>query len=310
MKAVPNGKVCAAPALWPTLWIMMTMAMAMAVALPATATAQYRDGDTPVVTPVSAPAAEPPFDPVPAFSQAYRLAGHPVVMLLWNRSLSDQTQAQTEQRKTITDSARGSRQASTKTTSDRADSATLTDEDASAQRKRTIVTGNYESGDNAAPNAGPQSASALMLQRAFMAELQRGGVRFVDRTMAVRTTAATAHRAGGDRQLIEADAMLKHAQLVMEVLPVADKRAPAGHAFDVRTRRVADGRELAAVYTHAMPSAPPQRPGGWVAGKDGYEFRHPLAPPPPNAVELGQALARDVMLALGGRLHAESRAPK
>lgn len=284
-------------------------AIGLAAALLAgAAAAQFRTGEPPVVAPPPAPAAEPPLDPVPAFNQAYKQAGQPVVMLLWNRTISDQTQTATEQRQTVTESGRRARSALDKTTAGAGESAKLAEEDSSDERKRTTVSGTYASDDAAAKGAAPPSAAALMLQRAFMAAMQRGGVRFVDRTLALRTTAATTHRGGGDRQLIETDALLKHAELVMEVLPVADKQAPAGHAFDVRTRRVVDGRELVSVYTRAVPELPAQLPGAWVAGKDGYEFRTPPAPPPPTPVQLGQALARDVMLALGHRLEPRAAA--
>ena len=146
-----------------------------------------------------------------------------------------------------------------------------------------------------------------MLRRVFVDEMNRGGVQFVDRALAMRTTAAKVHRAGGDAKLIEMDALLAHADILLEVLMIEDKSTPAGYGFDVRAKDLKRAVEITSVYSRALPPVPEQRPGGWTAGKDGYEFRKPPAPPPPTAPEIGGALARDVMFTLGSMLEDSLR---
>jgi hypothetical protein len=250
--------------------------------------AQYRADDAPVLP--AAPAADPApaglpvADPTPRFAQAYARAGRPRILLMWNRELDDATQERSVDRLVIRDSVQGA--------------AGRTD---SFQRE-TVVTAGRQVLKNAPRRTTLTEAQATMVQRAFSDAMGRGGVQFVDRTLALRTTAATRHRSGGDTQLIETDALLAQSDLLMEVLLVADDQAPLGYAFDVRVKQVRSGAEGLSLYVRAAVPPPPAAPGRWVAGRDGYEFQLPPPAPPPTPQEAGVALAREVMAAWQERL--------
>jgi hypothetical protein len=136
--------------------------------------------------------------------------------------------------------------------------------------------------------------------------MNRGGVFFVDRAVVMRTTAATLHRAGGDPRLIETDALMKSGDLLLEILLVEDRDAPAGYGFDVQAKSLKDGLSLVSMYTQAFPPAPPQQEGRWTGTENGYEYKNPTAPRAPSPPQVGAALARDVMTSLEARLQPVS----
>lgn len=271
---------------------VLQAATALATTGPLGAWAQYRADDAPVLP--AAPAAEPApagppaADPTPHFAQAYARAGRPRILLLWNRELDDATQERSVERLVIRDSGQGA--------------AGRTD---SFQRE-TVVTAGRQVLKSAPRRTALTEAQATMVQRAFTDAMGRGGVQFVDRTLALRTTAATRHRSGGDAQLIETDALLAQSDLVMEVLLVADDQAPLGYAFDVRVKQVRSGAEALSLYVRAAPPVPPVGAGRWVAGREGYEFQPPPLAPPPTPQEVGVALAAEVMAAWQDRLPRNS----
>lgn len=264
----------------------------LAAATPLAGWAQYRADDAPVLQPSPpAPPGPPPRalpDPVPGFARAYARAGRPRVLLLWNRALDDATQEQSVDRLVIRDSGHGAPGLG-----------------GSFQRETTVTAGRQVL-KNAPRRNGWSEAQAAMVQRSFADAMGRGGVQFVDRTLVLRTTAAKHHRAGGDTQLIETDALLAHSDLLMEVLLVADDQAPMGQGFDVRVKQVRSGAESLSLYVRAAPPAPPAEAGRWVAGREGYEFQLPPPAPPPTPQEVGMALAAEVMAAWQARLSSTS----
>jgi hypothetical protein len=258
--------------------------------------AQWRDGQAPVVQPAPPPVAPAPPDVLTPFASAYQAAGRPRVILLWNRSVSDQAATASTQQRVLRDSGNVKKGGSSETTTGPAGSASLSE--STRQHDRTIVetTGTIQSSDGPRPSRLPER-EATMLERAFVNEMGRGGLRFTDRALAMRTTAASQHRGGGDPQLIETDALLKHGDLIMEVLLVEDRDSPLGYAFDVRTKEVRTGVALSTVYSRAIPWPKAAAAATWQAGANGYELRSP--PPAPLTIpEIGQALARDVMVEL------------
>ena len=275
--------------------------------------AQYRDGP-PVAAPPPPPAAARAPDIVPLFQTAYRTFGSPRIVLFWNRELADTARSTVIDRTTVRDTGHDSANALDKTTQGPAGSATMKESDASADHTRTTTRSSAPEAEALRANRlAPRDAAMLM--RAFVQEMNRGGVHFVDRSLAIRRTAALQDAGQADPRSIETDALLAHADLMMEVLMVEDRDTPSGYAFDMRTRDLKRGVEIASVYSKAVPPPPPQRAGHWTAGDGDYVFAQPPAPPPPGVDQVGTALARDVMFALGSSMddanhpHAVRRAP-
>lgn len=260
-----------------------------------------REGDRPVIEPPQRPQAAPPRDIVPDFAQAYRKAGFPKIVLLWNRSISDQNQLATMEKKVTRESGTSGRNRSEKSTSDGAGALTLADEDSRFDRTKTQTRMNVAIAEPSR-RIGLEERHAVMVERAFVAEMNRAGVSFVDRALAMRATAATKHRAGGDQQLIETDAIYGFAELLMEVVWIEDKDAPAGYAFDVRTKNLKTGQEVGSLYSRGIGWRPPRGDGGWVAGKDGFEYRPAPAVAAPGLGEVGTAVSHDVMRTLASVL--------
>lgn len=270
-------------------------ALVLLVALAASSVhAQWREGELPVVTPV-APAAPAPQDVVTPFRHAYQAAGRPRVVLLWNRELTDQTSTATMQRLEIQDTASGRGGGSSQTTAGFAGSASTYERSGASNRSLVASAGTVVL-------AAPARATALsereaaMLEQAFLSAMGRGGMRFIDRALVMRTTAASQHRGGGDQQLIETDALMKHGDMIMEVLLVDDKEAPLGYAFNVRLKDLHQGFAASTVYSRAIPTPRAQPAGHWQAGADGYEYRPNV--PQLKIADIGEALARDVMAGL------------
>jgi len=283
------------------LWCLGVSALAWC----STGAAQYRADDHPALQPAPAPASQLPRahadNTATVFAQAYARAGRPRIVLMWNRELDDATQQESMARLVLSDSGTSSTTSLTQPPQGGLETATPYRLDGSFSRSTVLSSGRHVV--QVAPRSTRLSEiQAAMLQRAFSQEMGRGGVRFVDRALVVRTTAAAHHRGGGDAKLIETDALLAHAELMMEVLLLEDSEAPAGYGFDVRAKELRSGRELVSIYTRASPPAPAQADGKWVAGKDGYEYRLPAAAPAPTPAQVGAALAREVLVALGDNL--------
>ena len=265
----------------------------------------YRDGQ-PVITPALAPAAPLREDIALLFANAYQSYGSPRIMLMWNRELGERTQSAVIDIETTREVGSTSSNGLEKTTQGPAESATLKDTGKTFDRTKTVTSSKTVEADAARPNKLTER-NLTMLQRVFENDLNRGGVQLVDRALVMRLTAAKEHRTGGDPRLVETDALLAFADLLIEVLMVEDQDAPTGYGFDVRAKDLKRGVTLASVYSRAIPPAPPGRPGSWVAGTADYVFAHPPPPPPPTPGQVGAALARDVMFTLGSAMEATKK---
>ena len=265
------------------------------------AAAWAREGDRPVLEPALRPEMSVPDVAVP-FAQLYRKAGSPRIVLLWNRSLSDQSRQVTQERTVTRESGTSAHNRTEKSTRGSAGDMTIRDDDGKFNRSRVETKMNVGIGEPTR-SIRLEERDSVMVERSFVSEMNRGGVSFVDRALAMRAPAASKHRGGGDQQLIETDAILGFADLLMEVIWVEDKAAPAGYAFDVRTKSLRTGQEVSSVYTRGQVIAREARDGKWVAGKDGYVFVRP-ATPEPTPADVGAAISRDVMMTLGRALES------
>lgn len=270
------------------------------------ACAQMREGQAPVLAaPIHAAPVAPP-DIAPVFARAYERAGRPRILLFWNQSLSEAIASATMSQEIVRQSSASSRNALDKSTAGPAGTAKISDSDNKDDSTRvTTRTSGYVGEPH--PKAALSERNAAALEETFVSEMRRGGVRFVDKALAVRTTAAKRHRGGADPRLVETDALLADADLLMEIVFVADKDAPMGYAFDVRVKDVKAGTQIASTITRASPPRIPGTPAGWTTGENGYEHHAAGPPPKPGVTDVGQALARDVMSSLQPELRSAER---
>jgi hypothetical protein len=127
-------------------------------------------------------------------------------------------------------------------------------------------------------------------------------VRVIDRATMLRLTAARqAERADLDRQQLEIQALIGHADYFLEILLSPDDSTPLGVGFRTDLKAVRDGQVLGSAYLSAMPDLPPPGRGHYVARPGGYE----LVPPQPARITvraIGDALAMQTMQELAHRL--------
>jgi hypothetical protein len=267
--------------------------LAICVAAPCVAMAQdYRPDQVPVVVTAAPGKPVPEPDPVAQFSRGYASAGRPKVALLWNRTVSDRTHNPSAEKTTTQESGKSSKSASGKSTQGADGTDTLQDEDSTFDRKTVVTKATVMSEEQQRAHAVDEAVAAV-LQNAFLGEMNRAGVAFVDRALAMRTTTAKHHRGGGDRQIIEMDALLDKADWIIEVVWLKDSKAPSGYGFDLRIKDLRSGQHLGALYTRAAPRAEPKQ-GRWVPGANGYEWHVPAAEPP-SVARVGTTLAHETM---------------
>jgi hypothetical protein len=259
--------------------------------------AQWRDDQQPVVTP--APTRPSPIpDVVGPFKSQYQAAGEPRILLFWNVSFDDATETNRQNvdvtKRTSTDSATGI----DKQTNGPAGNATLHESD--DKKSETIERVTSSRVVDPAKQANSLSArNAVELETAFREHLQSAGIRLLNRSASIRLTQADKDRERIDPKLIEADAVLAKADLLLEVVMVPDQSAPLGAGFKVTMTNIKSGAEVFSIYTVALPELP-QLPSYYVVTNMGFEKRQPRIQA--TVVDVGIALARQVMRSLGPQI--------
>lgn len=253
--------------------------------------AQMRAGQPPTLSPPAAPAAQAP-DVVGPFRAPYEAAGSPRIVLFWNVSFDDTTESPRED---VT--VRG------------AEVYPFVSEDGD-NGLRALGVRAHASGylDPAKRGSGSLSERDLaQIDTAFRNELLAANVRILDRATTIRFMEAQHDRPGVDPKLIEADAVLGKADILLQVLLVRDADSPLDTGFNVSALRVKTGAEIASLYTLALPSLS-AAPGHYVATDSGFQWEQPRTPTP-DAGEIGSKLADEVMEKLGPMLitHEQAR---
>lgn len=243
-----------------------------------------------VIRPAPPPGPPPTPDFVGEFRQRYGAAGSPRIMLFWNVELSDRGRAEIVLRdnESKTGVKTGSVQGQP---SVGWDGSTTTNSTTRVQSNRQREIGIGERQD--AKRANLPQRDAIIFERAFESEMRNTGARLVDRTMAVRST-ATEKSADGQQQL-EAEAVRGKADLLLQVLFIADSQAPLGYGFDVTMRDVNSGIVLTSFYTVAAPPSP-HLPQSYLATGKGFE-----RPAPPQLMldDVAVQLAHEIMNQVG-----------
>ncbi|HZV09107.1 MAG TPA: hypothetical protein VFF94_05095, partial [Novosphingobium sp.] len=214
------------------------------------------------------------------FTQAYRRAKSPRMVIFWNRALTDDVATSHElYARSHTDS-----QANVQSGYGWAHG------DSASNSETRLGISHDDPGRRDTPLA---ESDDFGLEQGFTDALAQAGVRLVDRTAIMRTGALR----GGtwNLQALETRSILAHAELVVEVAPLADGSGGAG-SFKVVVRNLASGRLVANVQSRGEPPAQVQP---YVAGPSGFVR---AAPHEPTPYEAGRQIGLDVMAALAGRL--------
>jgi hypothetical protein len=260
--------------------------------------AQWRQDQQPVAAAPSIQRPMPPPDVTGPFRSQYQAAGEPRVLLFWNVGFDDATetnrQAVDTTKRTSTDSGTGL----DKKTDGPAGSATLHESDDKKSETIERVTSSRVVDPAKQPN-GLSARNAVELETAFRDQLQSAGVRLMNRSASIRLTQAAKDRERIDPKLIEADAVLAKADLLLEVVMVPDQSTPLGAGFKVTMTDIKSGAEVFSIYTAARPELP-QMPSYYVVTDSGFEKRQPYVQA--TVVDVGIALARQVMRSLGPRI--------
>jgi hypothetical protein len=196
------------------------------------------------------------------FRAAYRRRGSPRIAIFWNRSLTDQVDAD-----------------HIDVESERGLAAVVGDTPPTmgigvvSARDRMTAKAQIGSGAHVRVLKEPD---AWRVEQGFESQLQKAGARLVDRNAIVRL-AGTAAGAAPDIQRVEVSALKGYADILVEILAARDSGSSSGYLFRATAKDVRDGRILADVTSDGL-----EKPAAteWVATARGFEKReHPTETP-------------------------------
>lgn len=245
------------------------------------ANAQYRDGLPTVLTPPPRFAAPDPSGVLAGFADAYQRHGAPRMIIFWNRALGDSTTASYELRSDSRSDTHGSEDLTLY-----ANGRTITRDSTTEGSSRV---GLHRTDD--ARRDGLAERADWHAEEGFNRAMLANGVRLIDRTMAIRATAAGLP-GKTDAVVTESAALAGKADLLVEILQTPDASAPSGYAFRVDVKDVHSGALFASFVTRGDP---PQGPRRFVAGMRGYERERPRLP---GIGTVGAQVGREMLAAL------------
>lgn len=267
---------------------LMTCAVSAALLVPAGSDAQMRPGQPEVLTP--APRSTPQVA-TPWASLRNRLGNRNRVMLFWDSALDDAVTTRYRDVETLDRRVHGNAAQVAGVVDGNAGPVGVAVAGGEAhlhQRSEKFVEGD-------APRHTALSADARGMQSEFMAQLRQGGVRFIDRTLATRLAGQSAQGERPNVHAIETQALVGHADFLMEVSSSTDAQAASGRRFHVSLRSIANGETLLDFDTPANVADAGLRP--YVAG-NGFQRGEPE---PPTAADTARVLAHET-----GRQMAEA----
>lgn len=257
----------------------------------------YRRNQPEVLTPEKqqpAMAVMPAFNAT-EFSSAYRRAGSPTMVVLWNREFSDMLQQGTASQVSIDTTRVGAASVARE-----AGPGWATADAVAAGRSNTTITARDTKTVQGA-RSGPSERINLQMRGSFMQTLVGSGVRLVDRNLVMRTTAVS-KKGDLDSQEIETTAFVKHAKLLMEVLNTPDAASPSGWATFVSVKRLSDGVLLLEGYMDGNLPEGSSKPLPKFEADPRGGFREVVVP-----VKVGEVGARAAQQTLGLLGQAMSR---
>lgn len=266
---------------------LMTCAISMALAVPHGAVAQMRPGQPQVLKSAPRPV---PHVATPWAALREQLGARNRVMLFWEAQLESDVATSYKEVETLDRRVHGNaaQVAGVANTYDGAVGVSVAGADAHLHQRSEKFT------EGEGPARTALSGDAQAMQSEFMAQLRQGGVRFIDRTLATRLAGIDA---GGERpnvHAIETQALVGHADYLIEVTSRADDAAASGRRFHVALRDVASGETLVDFDTDAAPGEAGPQP--WTTGANGFERATAKAPTMTDAarvlaIETGRQMA-------------------
>ncbi len=277
--------------------LLILLSAAPAVAQVPPPASLYRDGQPAVLTP-------PPVmvrDRGGAFRSRYQALKAPTMMLLWNRRFSDEVQSEYVDRATIRSGSEVVAVGAARSSTGISDYGTIERRASgagyAASSSSTDITVGRTRLREAQPGANLDAEDDAAVETAFTERLQANGVRFVDRSIAMRT-AKGAKNVGGDAniQALETDALMARTAVLIEVRQIAASDSPIGTKFRIEVKNLKTAAVLASFTSNGVPDL--GRPA-LVAGAGGFVR---AAPQRPSAAQIGAELANEVMERLGSTL--------
>lgn len=212
------------------------------------------------------------------FTSAYKRAGSPRVVVFWNRELTDETATEYD------NELRG-----------RSDTRVGTSGSEVYRTEDVTISAGTRRRENAQRMTDLTERADWKLESSFISGLVSAGAALVDRNTIVRKAGRGTSQAP-NQQAIEMEALLGHADILIEVLQTSDEFAPLDTSFRVSMKRISNGRILGQFVTSARP---PVGRGRFVAGPNGYERS---VPPPPSVDAVARQLVQETLVALQGAL--------
>jgi len=253
----------------------------------------YRPGTPPVLKPESPAVFRERESTIAQFAKAYGANGRPRIAVFWNRRFDDR----------LSDWTTGIRLSETASTElDIAANAGRTQPadalsgrlDADLYQRRTLEASWRRP---AAHRAGLPEGLAFELESGFTATLAAADVLMVDRAAAMRLQDRAARSADPDAQRVEADALLSHADLLLEVLSAPRSGTPLGVVFQVIVKDVRTGQVVHSLTSDGEAAAE-ATPSRWRVGDNGFVR---ASNRPETAGRIGEQLALETMAALTAR---------
>jgi len=231
------------------------------------------------------------------FARVYGTKGRPRIAVFWNRRFDDRLSDWTTgvrvtetERSQLDVAARGERVDGSER------SATITGSlDADLNQRRTLEASWRRLGHT---RDGLPEGLAFQLESGFTAAFAQADVAMIDRAAVMRLQDRAARTSDRDTQRIEADALLNHADFLVEVLMAPQPATPLEMVFQVNVKDVRTGQVVQSLTTdgHAASEATADR---WEVGERGFVRSRGRSAQ--TASKIGEQLALETMEQLAAR---------
>lgn len=254
----------------------------------------YRDESPVMVLPKSLPPVDSITPAIRNFEARYKVAGKPRIALFWNVELVDSLKDKYIKTERVSGNDTATINRMEKSTTGPESTAKLIDGEEKSSFNITKTETTDQLSVNAKRNINLNERDLWKTETTFTSTMRKAGVRFIDRSAMLRTTALK--ESTENTRELETKALLGKADLLMEILMTKDPDASLGWGFKVSVRDLKSGEEKTSLYTPAHPinNSPVQTE--YKATDKGFEkFTYSKQA---TVNDIGVALAIDVMDAM------------
>lgn len=254
----------------------------------------YRDELHVILPPKSLPPVDLVTPVIRNFEARYKVAGKPKIALFWNVELIDSLKDKHIKTERVSGNNTDTTNRMEKSTTGAESSAKLIDGEEKSSFNITKTETTDQISTNPKRTINLNERDLWKTETTFTSTMRKAGVRFIDRSAMLRTTALK--ESTENTRELETKALLGKADLLMEVLMTSDAEAPLGWGFKVSVRDLKSGEEKTSLYTPAHPinNSPVQTE--YKATDKGFEKTTYSKQATVN--DIGVALAVDVMNAM------------